>query len=355
MFLDHDFEYNVLYEPALKAGDACNELQIVTGYTDCEMISRHLLTLHDGLGRNGIYSSAIKIQIILGMYKGAGITLSKHNKIQTTLNRINTISPHIQTSCRYIYQDKEVHSKVYAWLKDGIPIKAYAGSANYTMNAFKFRREIMVDCESKAASKYYSSLLPDTIDCFEPNATMLLELENSYQKQDEETSEYNYENLSYELLMKKPPLDVLKVSWLTEKGTVGTTSGPNWGIRQKPGYFDKNGKWTLYKRDPNQAYIPYNKSNQKTGFFPDRVHPDDKNCPMFKAVTKNDGIFYMRMAQDNNKALHSAESNALLGKWLRKTLGVPSGAPVRLEDFKRYGKTEITFYKYADDVFVMDF
>ncbi|MDY6375846.1 MAG: NgoFVII family restriction endonuclease, partial [Succinivibrionaceae bacterium] len=77
--------------------------------------------------------------------------------------------------------------------------------------------------------------------------------------------------------------------------------------------------------------------------------------PLFKAVTKDEGTFYMRMAQDNNKAIHTAESNALLGKWLRHRLGVPEGAPVSDEDFERYGKSKVTFYKFADDVFVMDF
>ncbi len=341
MFLDHDFENTVLYEPASKEGDACNELHIVTGFTDCEMISLHLLNLHDGLKQ--VYSPSIKINIILGMYKGAGITLSRHNKIQTTLNRINTISPKIQTSCRYVFQNKEVHSKVYAWLRDGSPVRAYAGSANYTMNAFRLRREVMVDCECREASRYYESLLPDTVDCFDPQASVLLELAEGVQRQDEEISKYNFENLSYPMLKEKEAeaLDELKVSWLTNDGTVGKTSGPNWGMRDK--------------RDPDQAYIPYNKANQKPGFFPDRIHPDDKNCPVFKAVTKDDGVFFMRMAQDGNKALHSAESNALLGKWLRKTLGVPSGQPVTLEDFKRYGKSEVTFKKFADDVFLMEF
>ena len=162
MFLDHDFENTILYEPALKDGDACNELHIVTGFTDCEMISMHLLNLFDGLKR--IYCSSIKIEIILGMYRGAGITLSKHNKIIKTLKRINSISSDIQTSCHYVFQDKEVHSKVYAWLRDGEPVRAYAGSANYTMNAFRLRREVMVDCECREASRYYESLLPDTVD-----------------------------------------------------------------------------------------------------------------------------------------------------------------------------------------------
>lgn len=359
MFCTNSLEKTVLYDPALRDDKGGDHLLIVTGFTDCEMIANHLIGLHDG---HNMYSRKIKIDILLGMYKGTGITLAKHQKILETLTRINGITPNIQTTCRYIYKDAEVHSKVYTWLRNDIPVAAYAGSANYTINSFRVRREVLVDCSCKDASEYYNSLLLDTVDCMDPNVASLIKLNNcqfkcnvNWTRNDEDVSAYNYENLNYNELMKKKPIDTLKVSWLMENGEVGTTSGPNWGMRQKPGYFDKNGKWTLYKRDPNQAYIPYNKSRQKPGFFPDRIHPWDKNCPLFKAVTKNDGVFFMRMAQDNNKALHSAESNALLGKWVRKILGVPFGAPVRLQDFLRYGKTEITFYKFADDVFVMDF
>ena len=56
---------------------------------------------------------------------------------------------------------------------------------------------------------------------------------------------------------------------------VGYGSGINWGIRP-------NGT----KRNPNQAYIPYNKADRKNGFFPDKRKKGEKNCPIFKVVTK---------------------------------------------------------------------
>ena len=345
MFCTTELEKTVLYDPALRKGKGCDHLQIVTGFTDCEMISNHLIGLRDG---GSLYSKKIQIDIILGMYRGSGLTLAKHQKIIETLNRINGSIPNIHTSCRYIYKEGEVHSKVYSWLRGSEPAAAYAGSANYSINSFRVRREVLVDCSCKEASGYYNSLLPDTIDCMNGNVVSLLRLDSIQAKGSPELvhaaetiSAFNYENLNYADLKKQKAIDELKVSWLTDDGQVGTKSGPNWGQR--------------LNRDPNQAYIPYNKSYQKPGFFPDRINPEDKNCPLFKAVTKDDGVFFMRMAQDNNKALHSAESNALLGRWVRKILGVPFGAPVRLQDFQRYGKTEITFYKYADDVFVMDF
>ncbi|SDH02401.1 NgoFVII restriction endonuclease [Selenomonas sp. WCT3] len=354
MLLSHDLEEPVLYDPARMTGLNCNHLAIVTGFTDCDMISQHFIQLHDERGKADGFSKEIKIDIILGMYKGAGITLRKHRNIMQTLNRINAIDKHMSIKCRYIYKNAEVHTKLYTWLKDEKPIAAYAGSANYSVNAFRIRREILTDCDPAESFAYYNSLLPDTIDCFDENVPSLLKLTNTSIPNDE-ISELNYENLTYEDLIKRPPIDILEVSWLGRDGSVGATSGPNWGIRPREGYIDKNGMYVKYNRDRNQAYIPYNKWQRKEGFFPDRKNPSDKNCPLFKAVTKDDGIFYMRMAQQGNKGIHTAESNAILGKWLRKKLRLEDGALVTLDDFKRYGRTSVKFLKYADDVFIMDF
>lgn len=90
-------------------------------------------------------------------------------------------------------------------------------------------------------------------------------------------------------------------------------------------------------------------------FFPDRHNPDDINCPMFKVITRDFGSFYMRMAQQENKALQSVESNAILGEWIRNRAGVPSGGYVTKQMLENYGKTYVTFRKYADEVYLLDF
>ncbi len=109
------------------------------------------------------------------------------------------------------------------------------------------------------------------------------------------------------------------------------------------------------KRNPNQAYIPYNRNDKKEGFFPDRINPNDKNCPIFRVITKDYGSFHMRMAQANNKALHSAENNAILGEWIRLKLGVPQGCYVTKQMLLNYGKTFVTFRKYPNNVYLLDF
>ena len=74
-----NFEERILFTPARLDGKACNHLKIVTAFTDVERISSHLIKLLDG--KNKEYTANIKIDIILGMTKGAGLTQKKHKKI----------------------------------------------------------------------------------------------------------------------------------------------------------------------------------------------------------------------------------------------------------------------------------
>lgn len=223
-----------------------------------------------------------------------------------------------------------------------MPIRAFCGSLNYTTNAFYKRRESIAMCNPLSAYRYYQELLPDTIDCFDPLASEKLKnVVNSSGAEVEEPDNSEKDYLRYDSLK---PVDTLNVSLLRSDGSdTGYGSGINWGIRP-------NGT----KRNPNQAYIPYNRPDKKAGFFPDRIHPDDENCPMFKVITKDFGSFHMRMAQAGNKAIHSVESNAILGEWIRKRIKAPSGGYITKQMLELYGKTYVTFRKYEDGVYLLD-
>lgn len=153
MYTDN-FEEEILFTPARKDGEACNHLKIVTAFTDVERISSHLIKLFDG--RNKEYVSGIKVDIILGMTKGTGLTQKKHDKICSLIKRLNSVSGMPQISCNYIVEGKQVHSKVYVWCRGRKAIEAFNGSANYTMNAFfarwKGNIEIPAKCGITAAN-----------------------------------------------------------------------------------------------------------------------------------------------------------------------------------------------------------
>lgn len=341
-FITSSFDEPVLYAPArIEAQMPCKSLKIITAYTDCDRISTHMIHLSEGM-KNKRFVKGINVEILLGMTKSS-LSSKKHEDIKRLIGFLNESKEMPKISCRYICNGPEVHSKVYLWSHRNSPLLAYCGSLNYTMNAFYKRRECISQCNSIRAFSYYKELLADTIDCYDPSATEKLRnvVNNGVDDYEEpDNSERDYAR--YDAMI---PIQTIKVSLLKANGSdTGHGSGINWGIRQ-------NGT----KRNTNQAYIPYNKKDKVDGFFPDRAKPDDKNCPIFKVITKDFGSFHMRMAQARNKALHSAESNAILGEWIRKKMGAPSGGFVTKKMLENYGKTYVTFRKYADGVYLLDF
>lgn|GEM_PF-115096 len=342
-FFTSSFDEPVLYAPArTERYLPCNSLKIITAFTDCDRISTHMIALSEGM-KTGRFVKNLSVEIILGMTKSS-LSKKKHEDICRLIGFLNGSKGMPKISCRYIVQGPEVHSKIYLW--EGIDKKpqiAYCGSLNYTMNAYYKRRESVSICDALAARKYYDELLNDTIDCFDSQVSE--KLKNVINHSSDAYEEPDNSEKDYLLYDSETPVDVLKVSLLRADGTdTGYGSGINWGIR-------KNGT----KRDPNQAYIPYNRNDKKPGFFPDRTNPEDENCPMFKVITKDFGAFHMRMAQQNNKALHSVESNSILGEWIRKRIGAPSGGYVTKKMLELYGSTAVTFRKYEDGTYLLDF
>lgn len=68
----------------------------------------------------------------------------------------------------------------------------------------------------------------------------------------------------------------------------------------------------------------------------------------FKLIMKD-------LEESGNKALHSAESNSILGEWIRQEMHVPSGTYITKQMLENYGKTKVTFRKYEDGTYLLDF
>ncbi len=111
-------------------------------------------------------------------------------------------------------------------------------------------------------------------------------------------------------------------------------SGLNWG--QRPG------------RNQDQAYIRIPSDIQKNGFFPDKGIP-------FKVVCDDGFEMTMVRAQENGKALHTSEDNAIIGAYFRKRLGLSSGDLVTINHLRRYGRLTVDIHKIDDFNFTLDF
>ncbi|MBR0257123.1 MAG: NgoFVII family restriction endonuclease, partial [Synergistaceae bacterium] len=96
------------------------------------------------------------------------------------------------------------------------------------------------------------------------------------------------------------------------------------------------------------AYIPVPADIGRTDFFPDvGIH--------FSVTTDDGKILILSRGQDGGKGMSTPQNNSLLGEYLRNRLGLANGARVDKEDFERYGRTDITFYKLDDEQYFMDF
>lgn len=180
-FITSKFEESVLYAPArTERLSPCNILRIITAFTDCDRISTHMIGLAEGM-KNKRFVSNINVEIILGMTKSS-LSQKKHEDICRLIRYLNESRGMPRISCRYICNGPEVHSKIYIWAKPScdpivriLPLVAYCGSLNYTMNAFYRRRESVSMCNAFDAYWYYKQLREDTIDCCDPSFVILID------------------------------------------------------------------------------------------------------------------------------------------------------------------------------------
>lgn len=315
--LTADFRKQVLIEPAQLGAE---RLCIVSGYATPSMAAWHMQKLKD------CNIQPIRIDLIVGMCPVDGLSMISHMGFQDIIASYNSIPNYSQFNCQYVYQGPGVHSKLYVWLKNKKPFCAFSGSANYTLTAFSNkRREILNECDPDHAFDYFNLIEEDSIYCTNGEVEEYIRMYRENPVLDCESSEHkeaHWEN------------DSVTLSLLSKSGEVGSRSGLNWGQRDG--------------REPNQAYIPLPASIARSGFFP-------LNKQHFTVITDDNKSLVLRVEQQNDKAITTPENNSRIGEYFRNRLGVSNGAPVWRSDLERYGRTDVTFYKYDDEQFYMDF
>ncbi len=297
-----------------------NQLYIVAGYATPNMASWLIKNIDCPAGR------AIDIRIIVGMVPYDGLSVSIHNGFQE-LTRETLPASVNSFSCSYVFNYKAVHSKLYIWAKDNVPVCAFSGSANFTQTAFSDRRcEMMDSCDPIQAMNYFHEVERNSIYCNHAEVEEHIILHPTHAILDRE----NHPIRPFE----PGQIPSVSLSLLTRNGETGQRSGVNWGQRQN--------------RNPNEAYIPLPIQIARSGFF-----PLEKNH--FTVVTDDGHTLILRVEQQNDKAITTPLSNAQLGEYLRNRLGVANGAYVWKQDLLNYGRTDITFYKLDDEQYYMDF
>lgn len=307
----------ILFNPLKEKVD---KLCIVSGYATPNMASWFMKNL------SGRTSNNINLELIVGMVPYDGLSVSVHEGFKELMNE--ELPPEIQNfQCSYVYENAPVHTKLYIWLKNDMPVVAFAGSANFTQSAFgRGRREYMVPCDEKEAYEYYLSLQKDTIFCSHFEVEDCVVLRPTHPILDLE----NHPQTS----LKGAGVESVTLSLLARNGETGTKSGLNWGQRNN--------------RNKNEAYIPLPAIIARKGFFPlEKKH--------FTVVTDDGHQLILRVEQENDKAITTPLSNAQLGEYFRNRLGKANGEYIWRRDLETYGRTDVTFYKLDEEQFYMDF
>jgi hypothetical protein len=306
-----------LIEP-LRQG--ANKLCIVSGYSSATMVLRHIEFAH-----NQVQGSRFSIDLIVGMAVQDGL----ENKNHKGFIELQTDKYDFDFSCSYVVGRPPVHTKLYTWLRDGNPIKAFAGSANYSQSAFSTSmREILTEVNPTDSFEYFNAIKGEVQNCSSPNISDFI---NLYDKRivTEITSADEDDFISEDL--ESVTLTLLDAS----TGEVPGRSGLNWGQRPEEG------------REPNQAYINIPAAVQRSGFFPD-------HGVWFTLLTDDGKQLLCRRAQQNGKGIHT-RNNSEMGEYFRYRLGLANGAFVTLADLLRYGRTDVTIYKTDEETYYMDF
>ncbi len=311
---DADLEQKVLIEPAK---EGANELRIVSAYASPSMVAWHMQNIAD------LNLQPIQIKLIVGMCPFDGLSKVTHLGFKKLSE--SDLGPDYSTfSCHYVYKAPAVHSKLYLWMKNGKPYKAFSGSANYTLKGFsKDCDEFITECNLDEAIAYFDEVEAKTIYC------TANEVEN-YIRIYRKSPNYSYEST----MVDSNSEEQRTISFLSKNGEVPATSSLNWGQREK--------------RDPNQAYIPLPSTIAKTWFFP-------LNKRFFTVVADDGECFIMRIEQANDKAITTPNDNGEIGRYFRNRLGLKEGERITREHFEKYGRSDVTFTKLDDEHFLLDF
>lgn len=312
-----DLAKQILFTPL---ASKCNQLFIISGYATPNMASWFMKNIAE------ISSQAVEISLLVGMIPYDGLSVTVHDGFKELVSE--PFPKQItKFQCSYVYEKPPVHSKLYIWGKDKVPLIAFMGSANFTQAAFSNdRREIMVECDPAAAYNYYKEIEKSTIFCNHAEVEEYIILHPTHAILD-------MENRPLESLAGKG-IENVTLSLLSSSGETGTKSGINWGQR--------------HTRNRNEAYIGLPAKIARSGFFP-------LNKQHFTVITDDGHQLILRVEQQNDKAITTPLSNAQLGEYLRNRLGVPNGAYVWRSDLECYGRTDITFYKLDDEHYYIDF
>lgn len=290
--------------------DGANKLLVVSGYASANMAYRHL-------DESLVKERKVRVALIYGMAPRDGVLLTDHEGFM----RLEGTG---LFECHYRVSPILVHSKVYVWMADNEPVKAFTGSANYTQAGFSLARnqgEAMAEDDPQAVFKYFELTRQGALEIGHDDIEKRVRFHNEGQQSGENS-------------------DCRTVPLVGRDGEVQASAGLNWGFRQQPGY----------NRNLNEAYIQIGAQLGREDFFPPRP-------TRFTIITDDGASFIAVRAQKSEPgdAIETPENNSILGQYFRNRLGIVDGTFITTPILDQYGRRDVEFCKIDEETFQMDF
>ena len=307
-----------LVEPA----KASNRLFIVSGFATAAFAKEHL----EALDSRGLKA---EVHLIVGMPGKRSDHLAFLDLHKRYAGRF---------AGYYVSSPPPVHSKVYGWFNGGTGKAGFAGSANYSGYGFKDKQQtnqLSAD-DPQLIRDFFEKLLPKSVAMPKAKVAAAVGHRPVVAPGDVPAGAYVWEI----------PDVRARISFLDRTGTLPKISGINWGQRLAKST-KKDGTVVYAARNPDQAYLSLRGNTRAPGFLPPRAI-------RFTLVTDDGLSFDCVRGQDGDKAIHTTDDNALLGRYLRQRFGLKFGAPVTKQDLLKYGRTDYTVEKLDDETFLLD-
>lgn len=122
----NDLTQKILFAPLQ---DEADELYILAAYATPNMLSWYIKNIYHKT------TVPIIINLIVGMVPFDNLSVSIHEGFQ---NLVSSELPHEISSikCSYVIDKPAEHANLFIWCKDGQPVTAFMGSANFVQSSF---------------------------------------------------------------------------------------------------------------------------------------------------------------------------------------------------------------------------
>lgn len=273
------------------------------------------------------------VQILFGMVAESGVAPADHEFFRQASSSRRGIDVRYSATT-------EVHSKLYLWTRGGTPTAGLVGSANFTWPGLNSPgRETLLDIpkyDLAAANDYANDVLARSTSCLDKAM-------DSFVTEGPRLMAIEAGGASAVSRLSKGI-----ISLLMKNGEVPTGSGINWG------FADAN-----VNVDDAYLRISVGMIRSLPGLIPPRSV--NRNIPV--ELLWDDGevmVGYLEGSQPVDgrvfpKQLASHPEKAILGKYLRRRLGVGSGRKVVMADLKRYGRMDVAISPLGVGRYFLDF